>query len=635
MKPDRTKKLILVVDNHPLMLTYMRRLLEKRGDRVLTAEDGLSALKILKKHAPDVIFVDQVMPNISGDKLCRIIRSRPNHDDTCIIILSAIAAEAEFRFREFGANYCIAKGPFDKMSTHILALLYRLDADGQCGFSDRIIGREDVYYRQISRELLYSKKHAEVILNNLSEGVLELTLGGDIVYTNPTAVEILKVAEEVLLGTRFQDLFGGEEQQRVIGLLKRVGSEASVSTEESTIEIKGRQIWLDMIRIEDEAHQAITVIMNDMSRQKQDAEKILEREEKYRSLVENLNDIIFETDTEGVLTYLNPAINEICGYLPEEVVGLRLHQLVHPEDASAAEERLHRILKGESLSSQEYRLMTKGGDMRWLRVSTRAHVEGGKLKGTRGIATDITRPLLLQQELVRSERLAATGQLAASIAHEVNSPLQAIYSMLNSIGKQHANAPGLQSDLQVVKDAFDSIRDTVNNLLDLNRPGEEGRQRVGINRIVEKAAALVQSHLKAAKVELRMELAPDLPELIVSPSQMGQVLLNLINNAVEALTGISSSRGGWPKHTKSAKKLTIRTGLEADHVFIRLLDNGPGISESDLQQIFDPFYTRKKKMGIGVGLSICHRIVEEHDGQIFAENREEGGTRVTVLLPVS
>jgi PAS domain S-box-containing protein len=613
----------------------MRRLLEKRGDEVLTAEDGLSALKILKNHTPDVIFVDQVMPNISGDKLCRIIRSRPRLADVCIIILSAIAAEAEFRFGEFGANYCIAKGPFDKMSTHILALLYRLDAQGECGFSDRIIGREDVYYRQVSRELLYSKKHAEVILNNLGEGVMELTLQGEIVYANPTAVRMLDSAEELLLGTRFQDLFKEDDLHRVLQLIEQIGSEARASTEESTIEIKGRQIWMDLIRIDDEAHQAITVIMNDVSRQKQDADAILEREEKYRSLLENLNDIIFETDTEGILTYINPPIEEICGYRPQELIGFHFNRLLHPEDAPLSDKRLDRILEGEHPGPQEFRLLCKSGDVRWLRVSTRAYFEGGRIKGIRGVATDITQPLLLQEELVRSERLAATGQLAASITHEIDEPLGTIDSKIGAICKQHPDDTQLQSDLQDVKDAVKGLRDTVNNLRDLSRLDEEGRRPTRLNEVIEKSLALLQGQLKTAKVALNLELDPEIPDLNVSAGQVSQLLLHLTNNAAEALTGVFSPDDGKRKSKKGKAKLTVRTGIESGHVFIRFLDNGPGIAEDDLQRIFDPFYTRKKKIGLGVGLSICHRITAEYGGQIFAENLREGGAQITVLLPAS
>ncbi|CAB5105858.1 hypothetical protein D3OALGA1CA_1722 [Olavius algarvensis associated proteobacterium Delta 3] len=266
MVRDKSKKKVLVVDNHPLILKYMQRLLDKRGDDVLIAEDGLSALKLLNQHHPDVILVDQVMPNITGDKLCRIIRSRPEFKDTCIIMLSAIAAEIDLRFAEFGANYCIAKGPFDKMSTHILALLYQLDAEGRCGQADRVIGKEDLFYRQISEELLYSKNHAEAILDHLAEGIVEVTAQREIIYLNPTAVDIIGIAEVDLLGTRFSDLF--EENDRQWITEKLASCQAGAPEDESTFYLyfKQKHIRFEMFRVHGLETQILTIIFNEIPR---------------------------------------------------------------------------------------------------------------------------------------------------------------------------------------------------------------------------------------------------------------------------------------------------------------------------------------------------------------------------------
>ena len=102
-------KKILVVDNHPVMLKFMNNLLEKEGHEVLTAHDGLSALDVLKNYIPDIMFVDLVMPNIVGEKLCRIIRSMPGMSDVYVVILSGIAAEKNLDFKQFGADACIAR----------------------------------------------------------------------------------------------------------------------------------------------------------------------------------------------------------------------------------------------------------------------------------------------------------------------------------------------------------------------------------------------------------------------------------------------------------------------------------------------------------------------------------------------
>jgi len=260
------KKSVLVVDNHPVMLRYMRKLLEKRGDRVLTAEDGLMALKILKTHTPDVIFIDQVMPNISGDKLSWIIRSKPKFNKTCIIVLSAIAAEDEFNLARFNANYCIAKGPFDKLSTHILALLYKLDAKEECGFSERIIGKEDIYFRQISKELLYSKRHAEAILNHMAEGIVELSPEREIVYINPAAIDMIGGSEIHLLGVDFLELFHGQDRQWVEELFVSISGGVTIAAEPPALTVNSRSIAMEILQIADVEHGAITVILNDTAR---------------------------------------------------------------------------------------------------------------------------------------------------------------------------------------------------------------------------------------------------------------------------------------------------------------------------------------------------------------------------------
>ena len=113
----------MVVDNHPLVLKFISQFLQKEGHQVVTAEDGLSALDILKTFDPDIIFIDLIMPHIGGEKLCQIIRKNPKFNETYLIILSAIAAEQEVDFSSFGANACIAKGSLDKMTKHVLSAI--------------------------------------------------------------------------------------------------------------------------------------------------------------------------------------------------------------------------------------------------------------------------------------------------------------------------------------------------------------------------------------------------------------------------------------------------------------------------------------------------------------------------------
>ena len=157
------KKKILVVDNHPVILKFMTQLLEKEGYQVLAAEDGLSALDILKTYIPDVVFTDLIMPNISGEKLCQIIRRMPKLKDVYVVVLSAIAAEQKQDVTSFGADVCIAKGPFNNMVETIRISLVQLDLGPSVALPGQIIGLGDIAPRQITEELLSVKRHFEVI----------------------------------------------------------------------------------------------------------------------------------------------------------------------------------------------------------------------------------------------------------------------------------------------------------------------------------------------------------------------------------------------------------------------------------------------------------------------------------------
>jgi len=122
--------------------------------------------------------------------------------------------------------------------------------------------------------------------------------------------------------------------------------------------------------------------------------------------------------------------------------------------------------------------------------------------------------------------------------------------------------------------------------------------------------------------------------MIASPQQLGHVFLNLINNSVEAMSGVSKSEGKWKERAKIGGDISIKTMLKKDKVVIQVSDTGPGIAEEDLEHIFDPFYTKKKTMGMGVGLSVCNGIIEDHNGTIEARNAKEGAV-FTITLPVN
>ncbi len=258
---------ILAVDNHHLMLKFYTRMLEKYGHEFLTAENGLDALEILKSFIPEVILLDMIMPNIDGKKLTRIIRRTPHLKDVKIIFVSAVTAEEQLDLDKYGANGCIAKGTFATMESNIVDMLTRLENGSSLAPHEKIKGLDNLFEREITKELIYSKRHFEIILHNMSEGIMELSKNNIIVYANPAAVSLTGVSEENLLGSNFTDLFSGAHQKKIQSLLK---SEKTIEQKESysadsPFEINDQSFYLNILPVSEEGKKTRIAILNDVT----------------------------------------------------------------------------------------------------------------------------------------------------------------------------------------------------------------------------------------------------------------------------------------------------------------------------------------------------------------------------------
>jgi two-component system, cell cycle sensor histidine kinase and response regulator CckA len=272
---------ILVVDDHPVILRMMSSLLGKEGHLVRTASDGLSALDILETWTPNVIFIDLVMPNIGGEKLCKIIRSRPRLKDIYVIIFSDIAIENQKCVTEYGANACISKGP--GASQHIFAALdeyvfqkseqalfsrledplFQLDLEKSNGGPKPVMGADERSSRQISQQLISSRRHLEVILNVLPFAIMEATLEGRVTVVNPAAVLLTGIAEESLLGSDVVGLFIEHAHEIIKANILAVHESEQGTTIHGTTLRNGKCISLDVLPIEDEDNRSVLLVLRE------------------------------------------------------------------------------------------------------------------------------------------------------------------------------------------------------------------------------------------------------------------------------------------------------------------------------------------------------------------------------------
>lgn len=364
------------------------------------------------------------------------------------------------------------------------------------------------------------------------------------------------------------------------------------------------------------------------NRRKQSGQELRKSEQKLRYIIEGIGKIgegLFIVSRDRHIQYMNEVMIEWFG----DQHGKICYESIANLDSPCPFCKIEEVIDDKKTIS--YQPTISDGRIYDIVATPLINSDGSISKMP--VMHDITGIKKLQDQFVRSERLAATGQLAVSIAHEINSPLQAITFILNSLGKNCVQDKEFTENIGLLKGAFNSIRNTIRNLLDLNRPGQDKKQQTSINTVIEKTVALIQSQLKKNKIKASLDLSSKIPDINASPQQLNHVFLNLFSNAIEAMTGISKSKKGGMS-LKTGREINVKTNLNNENIVIKVADNGPGISKEDFEHMFDPFYTRKKQMGLGIGLSVCNDIIENHGGMITAEDAPEGGAVFTIKLPV-
>jgi signal transduction histidine kinase/ActR/RegA family two-component response regulator len=227
-----------------------------------------------------------------------------------------------------------------------------------------------------------------------------------------------------------------------------------------------------------------------------------------------------------------------------------------------------------------------------------------------------------QSKLVQSEKLAAIGQLAAGVAHELNNPLTGILGFSEMVLKCDTLPPQVREDVKSINTQSKRCREIIQNLLQFSRRREPHQESVDIVPLLEATLRLVRYDFINSNIEIATDYDEDLPAVFADPSQLQQVFLNLITNARQAM------------EKSPTKKLTLLAKKKGQNVVLRFSDTGSGIAPEILGKIFDPFFTTKPvNQGTGLGLSISYGIIEQHHGKIQAESPESGGTTFIVELP--
>jgi signal transduction histidine kinase len=265
-------------------------------------------------------------------------------------------------------------------------------------------------------------------------------------------------------------------------------------------------------------------------------------------------------------------------------------------------------------------------------TSTEVRDELGAVVATVSVMQDVSRLRELErrrieQILFDSEKLAATGRLAASIAHEINNPLEAIKNALYLLTKNISPDDPNAKFLQIATKETDRVSRILRQMLGFYRPPK--MEPTDINRLIEDSESLIEKHLRQNRVKLENELGPKLPLVIAAADQIKQVLLNLMINAQQAMPD-----GGTIYVSTRVSHGAEPEFLMSDSVHIQIRDTGKGIAEEHLPHIFEPFFSTKDEKGTGLGLWVSQGIVQAHGGSIKLRSREGRGTTFSVALPI-
>jgi len=367
-----------------------------------------------------------------------------------------------------------------------------------------------------------------------------------------------------------------------------------------------------------------------------------EGEARLRSILETVPDAIITIDERGTIESFSLAAERLFGYAAEEAVGQNVNILM----PSPYHER-HDGYLARYLATGERRIIGIGrlvigkrkDDSTFpMELAVGEAMIGGKRLFT-GFVRDITerqqtqkRMQELQAELMHVDRLSAMGQMGSALAHELNQPLTAIVNYLQASrrllrAQMGAVPPRVEEALEKAVAQADRAGAIIRRLRQFVGKGENERRLADLNNVVEEASALALVGAREQGVRVMLELASDLPLVALDKIQIQQVVLNLVRNAIEAMSATDE------------RLLTIGTGQDAKQgrrplAEVRISDTGSGLAPVVLNQLFQPFVTTKEG-GMGVGLSICRSIVEAHGGQIWAESNPRGGTSFTFTVPTT
>ena len=482
-------------------------------------------------------------------------------------------------------------------------------------------------------------------INAIADRVAITDLQGKILDVNQAMLDFHARRRQELVGRNFLDLVAPGDRERIWKCFNETLERGfSSAFEFKSLSPSGKEYFSEVnaLIIRDAAGRPLeaVAVIRDISHRKDVERKLAESEEMYRSLIENIQEAVFMIDQDGIVRFVSAAIERISGFKPDDLIGRNFTDFVYREDLEYIKGQFAK-LANNILKPDEYRLLCKNGDIRWIYSSSRPIFADGRFFGINGILADIherkiaQETLSRQQELLRqAQKMEAIGTMAGGIAHDFNNLLMGIQGRASLMLMESDSGHPHYSHLKGIEEYIKSAAELTRQLLGLARGGKYEVVPADLNEIIRRSVDMFGRTRK--EITIFTKLDPELWVVEIDRTQIEQVLLNLLVNAWQAMpTGgqITVESRNLDMQDADGRAFQLPPGR---FVRVGVSDSGIGMDEETRRRIFDPFFTTKEMgRGTGLGLASAYGIIKNHGGIITVHSEKGRGSTFHVYLPAS
>lgn len=467
-------------------------------------------------------------------------------------------------------------------------------------------------------------------------------------------------AQELLRnGTLYLELIYPRDRERVKNVFhKFVAERRSDFSQEYRLLLKNGSIaWVDdhtWIRYDENGNAShFHGIIIDISLRKRALSLFRESMDRYKTLAENSNDLISEISPSAKFLYTNPGFNEALGYDAGELLNSHILRYIHPEDMAAVSDAIKKV-EGQVT----HRFRHKNGSWHWFESAGRQYATATGEKRAVIISRNITARKMLEQQIIRNEKLLAIGEMSAMISHEFRNSLTSIKMILQLQKESPRMYRKEKKSLDIALHSIYHMENVLKQLLNFAQPVKPEFTPTDVNVLLEESISLIRIQAQKKAVRLHRRLDAALPELNANTQSLRETFINLLFNAIQSFdTATVKIRRGIlvsSERVKLRERLTDRDLNDTSEYFraplggapaqeivleagtpcilIKIIDNGSGISDEHLTHIFEPFFTSKER-GSGLGLAIAKRTINTHNGIMIAKSAPGKGTAMKIFLP--